>query len=35
MYYVEAQKKATRVKIDIAKEGKKTRKSTKFDTKIG
>lgn len=34
MYYVEAKKKATKVKIDLTKDGKKTRKSTKLDVKI-
>ena len=34
MYYVEAQKKPTRIKIDVAKDGKKTRKSVKFDAAI-
>jgi hypothetical protein len=35
MYYVEAQKKPTRIKIEVAKDGKKIRKSAKFDSKIG
>jgi hypothetical protein len=34
MYYVEAKKKPTRIKIDISKEGKKTRKAVKFDLKV-
>ena len=34
MYYVETQKKPTRIKIDIAKDGKKIRKSVQFDAKI-
>lgn len=34
MYYVEAKKKPSRIKIDIAKDGKKTRKASKFDLKI-
>jgi len=34
MYYVEAKKKPTRVTIDTAKDGKKTRKSVKLSVKI-
>lgn len=34
MYYVDAKKKPSRVAIETAKDGKKTRKTTKFDVKI-
>jgi hypothetical protein len=34
MYYVEAKKKPSRISIDVAKDGKKIRKATKFDLKI-
>jgi len=34
MYYVEAKKKTSRVAIDTAKDGKKTRKSIKLSVKI-
>lgn len=34
MYYVEGKKKPTRVAIDTAKDGKKTRKSVKLNVKI-
>jgi hypothetical protein len=34
MYYVEAKKKPTRVTIEVAADGKKTRKSTQLKVKI-